>query len=573
MIAVLADEAHHPVVSEFFELFKTPWEFCRGDSQHDVLICANAQFRSSTAKLVLIYGSEQQTFDRENGVETLSQCSTTVLSYKGDRIPIYGNCLTFRGKGGHALVDEFTHEPAAVGLASEGQMVVRVGFDLFGEVRHLLTRGQPIAHARLPALELHIALLRDLILSCSIPLVEIPPVPAGYNFIACLTHDVDHVGIRNHKCDHTMFGFLYRAVIGSLVDFCRGRRSVRHLAANWMAAFSLPFVYLGLARDFWIQFDRYLEIEKGFTSTFFVIPRKGDPGQKAEGAAPSMRAARYDIAEIAGELQRLISAGHEIGLHGIDAWRDASAGRAELEAIRHITGTADVGVRMHWLFFDDQSAVTLEKAGFSYDSTVGYNETVGYRAGTSQAYKPLTVKRMLELPMHIMDTALLFPAHMNLSPRQAGTVVKPLLENASRFGGVLTVNWHDRSIAPERLWDEVYVELLDDLKSRNAWFSTAAQAVSWFRKRRSAVIETVTLADKAVRVRVSLDEGNDDLPGLRVRVHTAPAQSILVSEQAGSDDQFTEITFNRSGERDIALSHSPAGTEEKRHAPGSDAVS
>ena len=31
--------------------------------------------------------------------------------------------------------------------------------------------------------------------------------------------------------------------------------------------------------------------------------------------------------------------------------------------------------------------MTLEKAGFSYDSTVGYNETIGYRAGTAQVFK------------------------------------------------------------------------------------------------------------------------------------------------------------------------------------------
>src|SRR5438876_5215843 len=106
-------------------------------------------------------------------------------------------------------------------------------------------------------MEMHIALLRDLITGCSISLVEIPPVPAGYSFTVCLTHDVDHVGIRNHKCDHTMFGFLYRATIGSVINVCKGRRSLRQLAANWAAAISLPLVHLGLAKDFWYQFDRY----------------------------------------------------------------------------------------------------------------------------------------------------------------------------------------------------------------------------------------------------------------------------------------------------------------------------
>ena len=41
---------------------------------------------------------------------------------------------------------------------------------------------------------------------------------------------------------------------------------------------------------------------------------------------------------------------------------------------------------MHWLYFDQNSPKTLENAGANYDSTVGYNETVGYRAGTAQGY-------------------------------------------------------------------------------------------------------------------------------------------------------------------------------------------
>ena len=56
-------------------------------------------------------------------------------------------------------------------------MLARIGYDLFGEVRTLLTVGQPPENASIPTLELHIALLRDLIVVCGFPLVEIPPVP------------------------------------------------------------------------------------------------------------------------------------------------------------------------------------------------------------------------------------------------------------------------------------------------------------------------------------------------------------------------------------------------------------
>jgi hypothetical protein len=209
---------------------------------------------------------------------------------------------------------------------------------------------------------------------------------------------------------------------------------------------------------------------------------------------------------------------------------------------------------MHWLFFDEQSPAMLEKAGFSYDSTIGYNETIGYRAGTTQAFKPLDVERILELPMHIMDTALFYSDYLNLSPKEARTVIAPLIENTARFGGVLTVNWHDRSIAPERLWDDAYIRLLEDLKGRQAWFATANQAVSWFGKRRAAMIESTTFAGDAARVKVSLSQNDDDLPGLRVRLHKAwagEAGSLGRAEQ--QEAAFVDVPCNNSGEIQISL--------------------
>src|ERR1044071_5243256 len=285
MIAVLANRAEHPIVREFFELFKTPWEFYRSDREYQVLLSSSGNVPENSAKLVIVYGSQPVAFDRENGVEIYSERSNTVASFHGSSIPIYGKCLTF-ASGPRAATTASARRAPVVDLSRGEQQFVRIGYDLFQEILQLLTRGQPPAHASTPALELHIALLRDLIVGHSIPLIEIPAVPAGHNFIACLTHDVDHFGVRNHKWDHTMFGFLYRATFGSVLDVVKRRKSARQLAANVVAALSLPLVHVGLARDFWHTLDRYLEIEKGLTSTFFVLPRKGDPGQSLNGPAP-----------------------------------------------------------------------------------------------------------------------------------------------------------------------------------------------------------------------------------------------------------------------------------------------
>ena len=543
MIGVIANSGDHGTVREFFELFKTPWEFYRSDRRYQVLLCAgDAKFSRTAAELVIIYACSKTLFDPEE--EIASQRRSTILSYKKGRIPIYEGSITFRHKGLEILKDEISHGSAGYLQKSNGSVLARMGYDLFREVRTLLTKGQPSANASMPALEMHITLLRDLIIGCEIPLLEIPPVPDGYPFIACLTHDVDHPSIRLHKWDHTMFGFLYRALLGSLINLVRGRAPVRSLFTNWRAVVMLPFVHLGLVKDFWHEFDRYVAMEKGLASTFFVIPFKDDPGRTAAGQAPAMRASRYGASDIADRISMLVGAGCEIGLHGIDAWVDSSKGREEQEQVTRITGQAEIGIRMHWLYLDEKSPGTLEKAGFSYDSTSGYNETIGYRAGTGQAYKPLEATRLLELPLHVMDTALFYPCYLDLSPRQARKQVGGIIDNAVRFGGTVTVNWHDRSIAPERLWDEFYLNLLTGLKRRQAWCSTAAQAVAWFRKRRSASFETVSWEPGVLHAKVSVD-GDEKLPGLRLRIHRAGCLPRDGAMGTDASESYVDIGFNR----------------------------
>jgi hypothetical protein len=544
MIGVVASEAQHPAVAEFFELFKTPWEFHQPGAHYDVLICSNSPVPENSAGVLLLFGAQRQAFEDCLNMKTRPAPGHDFVSFRGDRMPIYGSCLLFDSPCNTVLVHEGTQSAAAVSVASDAQVMVRLGFDLFEELRHLLTQGQPAELASIPTLDLHISLLRELIVSQGIALVEILPVPAGHRFIVCLTHDVDHPRVRYHKFDHTMFGFLYRATVGSVINFCRGRRSLRQVATNWKAALSLPLVFAGLAKDFWNQLDRYLELESDLASTFFVISTKGDAGVDSRGGRSAKRASRYALADIADDLKRLLSANREIAVHGIDAWRDSAKGRDERERIQEITGAVEIGVRMHWLYFNSQAPLTLEEAGFSYDSTAGYNETIGYRAGTAQVFKHSNVDHLLELPLHIMDTALFYPSYMNLSDEQAGAALLPLIENATRFGGVLTINWHDRSLGPERLWGDAYVTLLRDLRSRKPWFATAAQTVSWFRKRRAASFAPVPQDSGSIRVQPATDLTAADLAPLTVRVYNGDAAKGKPGHPVGA--VFEDFTIDHS---------------------------
>jgi hypothetical protein len=484
MMGLAASAADLVIASEFFELFKTPWEPAVPGRKYAAIVSAGQPTDDLDAEVIMHYDSNTLPDDARRGVRADTDRGPSVITWNGSPLPIYGSLARFDTR--EPFTDLRAGDRSVVYRASAGhQEIWRFGYDLFAEVRRLLTEGQPVEHAATPTLELHIALLRASLTQSGVSFVEIPPRPDGFDFACCLTHDIDFCGIRRHKLDRTLAGFVARALVGTAADVVRGRRPLGDVWRNASAVLSLPLVFLGVSRDFWQPFDDYARAEAGRPSTFFVVPFRDRPGVSPEGTVDPARAVPYQMSDVRNDLQSAAARGSEIAVHGVDAWRSADAGRAELDELRATTGQASAGIRMHWLYYTQESPAELERAGYTYDSTWGYNEAIGYRAGTSQAFQ-LPGTRMMELPLSIMDSALLFPARMGLAAGEALERSAGIVENARRFGGTVVVNWHDRSLAPERLWDGCYERLLDDIGADGrAWFAGAGEAVRWFQWRRS----------------------------------------------------------------------------------------
>ena len=180
--------------------------------------------------------------------------------------------------------------------------------------------------------------------------------------------------------------------------------------------------------------------------------------------------------------------GSELAVHGIDAWRDVRAGRAEMRQLTSITGQETAGVRMHWLYFATDSPRRLEAAGFDYDSTWGYNDAVGYRAGTSQVFRLPGAQDLMELPLSIMDSALFYRGRMDLARRRTRCrTVRRIVANARRFGGTRRHQLARPQPGPRAA--------LGPLLPASCWKRSARatgsglrprrEAVDWFRWRRS----------------------------------------------------------------------------------------
>jgi hypothetical protein len=107
--------------------------------------------------------------------------------------------------------------------------------------------------------------------------------------------------------------------------------------------------------------------------------------------------------------------GRDVGLHGsylshVSA-DDLAAQRAQIE---EASGAKASGTRQHFLRFDvGRTFAAQEAAGFDHDSTLGYNEALGFRAGIAAPFHPWNASaraphRLLELPLTVMDGTL-FP--------------------------------------------------------------------------------------------------------------------------------------------------------------------
>src|SRR5208283_28686 len=96
MIGVVANPSDCAVIREFFELFKTPWEFYELGRNYDALLCVgNQEYNSRDAKIVLLYSSSDLLSDADNQIVIAGRYEGRLLSFQKTKLPVYGQCLVF----------------------------------------------------------------------------------------------------------------------------------------------------------------------------------------------------------------------------------------------------------------------------------------------------------------------------------------------------------------------------------------------------------------------------------------------------------------------------------------------
>jgi hypothetical protein len=184
-----------------------------------------------------------------------------------------------------------------------------------------------------------------------------------------------------------------------------------------------------------------------------------------KASPPGPRDSGYDPRDprVRQVINWLLGIGVESGVQpGYATFRSPEKLRREISVLREVLGDGPLGGRQHYLRWRPDTWIHWESCGLAYDTSVGFADRIGFRAGTCIPYRPwlLSLNRraeLLEVPLIAMDRSLMGYMHLNCD--QAVAAVKSCLDRCRAVGGVLTIVWHNNTyLDPE--YRATYLNLL-----------------------------------------------------------------------------------------------------------------
>lgn len=297
-----------------------------------------------------------------------------------------------------------------------------------------------------------------------------PPSWDGATFVVALTHDVDSVR------RWTRIGL--RGAAARLKTDVVTRRA--QAAAKEAKALALAPLHKLRGTDPNWRFEQIVAETRrhgAASCTFFVLGGHGDPH---DGAAPEVyEQLRPRLVELLRGLDV------EIGLHGsYRTARDHSLLADEKRRLDRL-GAHVVGQRYHYLRVDPhRNLEALADLRLRYDSTLGFADSLGFRAGIARPFHPWDLEideplDIVELPLAVMDVTLAEPRYLGAAPRSAWPILERLLDWAAANHAAFAVLWHPDRFDPATAggWDGLYFRLVDAVHERGGRCMSAAELV------------------------------------------------------------------------------------------------
>ena len=224
-----------------------------------------------------------------------------------------------------------------------------------------------------------------------------------------------------------------------------------------------------LYKDPYDTFDLLMGVSEryGLKSTFYFLA--GNTAGVVDGSD------QLSDPPIRRLLRRIHDRGHEVGLHSsYGTYQSAELIEREFATLRAgcIAAGFDQpswGVRQHYLRFETPKTWRyLAQAGFEHDSTLGFADHAGFRAGTGREYPVFDLVERRELglrerPLVVMDATLF--GYLGMDVDAAAKRAYAVVGMCQYFGTDAVVCYHNSSLGTQRRRAH-YRSLVDDLVAR-----------------------------------------------------------------------------------------------------------
>ena len=332
----------------------------------------------------------------------------------------------------------FAHEQMSSTLftvAANGD--VECSLDLLGSILLTLSRfeetlpGERDGHGRFTAAQsvafqqgfLHRPIVDEYGLAFEQALACVVPgwTPTQRKLRVKVSHDIDHVGIP----------FRLRPTLGHSL--------IRHAPGQTLRDFLAPVMGLRPSQLDCVLRAINLSRNYGLSSTAYW---KASPvGPMDSGYDPKHPKVLKTIAHLKRE-------GVECGVHpGYQTFANPERLAQEVSILREALEEAYLGGRQHYLRWAPHTWMDWERCGLAYDSTLGFADHIGFRAGTCTPYRPWLLEEnrqaeLLEIPLAIMDVTLNgYMGHRRLADRYC--LIGDCIARCELVGGVFTLLWHN----------------------------------------------------------------------------------------------------------------------------------
>jgi len=271
-----------------------------------------------------------------------------------------------------------------------------------------------------------------------------------------LTHDVDAVS--------KTLAIRFKQTAFHIFNCLRNLKELRLKKSGKSLVKAIRFL---IAFDDYWQFEKIIRFEEkhGIKShfNFFAGDVSFLRSLKKKLFDPGYNITRPKLKSV---IRKLHSKGCTIGLHqAFDSWQCENSIKVEKEKLESVLGGKVTSCRQHWLRFSWLKTWEAQaKAGFEWDTTLGFNDRPGFRNGFALKFKPWDYDLNCEMKLDASTNVLMdsqFYDYYDYTGEERKSEIKRWIDEVKFVHGSVTLIWHQRSLSKDYKWHQINSVLSD----------------------------------------------------------------------------------------------------------------